>query len=221
MSDIYAENHQNDPPDFPAAPAGMPVCRECGCWDLAACVGDFVGPCWWVEPDLCSHCWVGWVDKESDVAGGAYGGDPHAMLKDREARLAAVRVGEKLGATPPGRRIVPRPSPEGVRTGFGTYDKPEHGWTCFHCGVTFTSTNKARDHFGHDVAATPACQVPAEHVAGELRRYRYIEARPARASGPALSPPGNDQRNAVRLRASRRGEAVQPLSAAYRNRAAT
>jgi hypothetical protein len=31
-------------------------CRICGCTDEHACLDDEVGPCWWLEPDLCSHC---------------------------------------------------------------------------------------------------------------------------------------------------------------------
>ena len=31
-------------------------CRYCGCWDQDACYEDALGACWWVEPDLCSHC---------------------------------------------------------------------------------------------------------------------------------------------------------------------
>ena len=42
---------------FPTqAPPGWPSCRECGCWDWNACWHEDVGACWWVEPDLCSHC---------------------------------------------------------------------------------------------------------------------------------------------------------------------
>lgn len=67
------------------------------------------------------------------------------------------------------------PPPETVGDEAWSYDKPEHGWTCFHCGETFTETNRARDHFGHSIAALPACQVPAEHVAAELRRFRVVE----------------------------------------------
>ena len=58
-----------------------------------------------------------------------------------------------------------------------TYPSPPHGWTCFHCGETFTNPNKARDHFGHDIDATPACQLTRDHVSGELRRFRVIEAK--------------------------------------------
>lgn len=33
----------------------MSTCRVCGCDDEHACIG-FFGPCYWVEPDLCSEC---------------------------------------------------------------------------------------------------------------------------------------------------------------------
>jgi len=35
------------------------ICRECGCTDWTACwieSEDYEGPCWWVEPSLCSGC---------------------------------------------------------------------------------------------------------------------------------------------------------------------
>ncbi|MEE8059407.1 MAG: hypothetical protein V3T17_16460 [Pseudomonadales bacterium] len=34
-----------------------------------------------------------------------------------------------------------------------TYKFPAHGWTCFHCGETFTAVGAARDHFGADPMA--------------------------------------------------------------------
>jgi hypothetical protein len=37
----------------------MATCRQCGCTDNQACIDDWLGPCWWVEPDLCSHCEMG------------------------------------------------------------------------------------------------------------------------------------------------------------------
>ena len=40
----------------PPAPEGAPTCRVCGCWEYGACWDDERGVCWWVEPDLCSHC---------------------------------------------------------------------------------------------------------------------------------------------------------------------
>jgi hypothetical protein len=37
------------------------VCRQCGCKENDACLHPDYGPCWWVEPNLCSHChlWPG------------------------------------------------------------------------------------------------------------------------------------------------------------------
>lgn len=40
-----------------------------------------------------------------------------------------------------------------------SYDKPAHGWTCFHCGETFTTVGSARDHFGAAPDAQPGCMV--------------------------------------------------------------
>lgn len=40
-----------------------------------------------------------------------------------------------------------------------TYDKPPHGWTCFHCGETFTTVRGARTHFGAHPDAEPGCLV--------------------------------------------------------------
>lgn len=38
-----------------------------------------------------------------------------------------------------------------------TYQKPAHGWTCFHCGETFTTPGSAQDHFGATPTAQPGC----------------------------------------------------------------
>jgi len=38
-----------------------------------------------------------------------------------------------------------------------TYEAPAHGWTCFHCGETFTTPGSARDHFGYTQFADPGC----------------------------------------------------------------
>ncbi len=32
------------------------ACRRCGCTQYNACVDRRLGPCWWVDEDLCSHC---------------------------------------------------------------------------------------------------------------------------------------------------------------------
>lgn len=35
---------------------GQRRCRICHCTQDRACVDPVHGCCWWVEPDLCSHC---------------------------------------------------------------------------------------------------------------------------------------------------------------------
>ena len=56
-----------------------------------------------------------------------------------------------------------------------TYPAPADGWVCFHCGERFVTPNAAREHFGFDPAATPACRLSPAHVRAELRRFRHIE----------------------------------------------
>ena len=55
------------------------------------------------------------------------------------------------------------------------YRSPPWGWPCFHCGETFRALGDARNHFGFDPGATPACRLDPEHVRAELRRYRAAE----------------------------------------------
>jgi hypothetical protein len=54
------------PEDFPEVPPaalmGERACRECGCTEFNACRHPDHGNCWWVKPDLCSHCENGWGD---------------------------------------------------------------------------------------------------------------------------------------------------------------
>jgi hypothetical protein len=50
-----------------------------------------------------------------------------------------------------------------VRCVTGTYAAPAHGWTCFHCGETFTTPGAARDHFGATPEETPGCVLKVEH----------------------------------------------------------
>ena len=50
-----------------------------------------------------------------------------------------------------------------------TYPAPRHGWTCFHCGVTFHATAAAREHFGPRPTSTAAV----------VRVGRWREARSA------------------------------------------
>ena len=57
----------------------------------------------------------------------------------------------------------------------GTYQKPSHGWTCFHCGETFTTTGAARDHFGFDPSSEPGCRIKAGAERGLLMALRKAE----------------------------------------------
>lgn len=40
---------------MPALMLGQ-ACRVCGCTQDRACSHPTFGPCWWIAPDLCSHC---------------------------------------------------------------------------------------------------------------------------------------------------------------------
>lgn len=55
------------------------------------------------------------------------------------------------------------------------YQKPEHGWTCFHCGETFTTLGTARDHFGFDPSAEPGCRIKVGAERGLLMALRKAE----------------------------------------------
>jgi hypothetical protein len=60
----------------------------------------------------------------------------------------------------------------------GTYERPAHGWTCFHCGETFTTPGGARDHFGADPTCEPGCimKVRLGGERGMLMELRRQEA---------------------------------------------
>lgn len=38
-----------------------------------------------------------------------------------------------------------------------TYSMPSNGWTCFHCGETFTTPGSAKQHFGPTPNDKPGC----------------------------------------------------------------
>jgi len=63
-----------------------------------------------------------------------------------------------------------------------TYQKPPHGWTCFHCGETFTTPGSARDHFGGSIDAEPGCLIRVQlgDERGLLYALRQAEADLAR-----------------------------------------
>lgn len=56
-----------------------------------------------------------------------------------------------------------------------TYPKPEAGWTCFHCGETFTTPGAARDHFGFDPSCDPACRIKIGAERGLVIALRKAE----------------------------------------------
>lgn len=56
-----------------------------------------------------------------------------------------------------------------------TYEKPEHGWTCFHCGETFTTYGAARDHFGFEPSDDVACRIKAGAERGLVMALRKAE----------------------------------------------
>lgn len=53
MADPFLELH---PDRVVLLDGGGRACRVCGCTQERACVDQVHGPCWWIEPDLCSHC---------------------------------------------------------------------------------------------------------------------------------------------------------------------
>jgi hypothetical protein len=56
-------------------------------------------------------------------------------------------------------------------------ERPPHGWTCFHCGETFTNAGSARDHFGGDPDSVPGCvlKVQLGGERGMLMAMRRLE----------------------------------------------
>lgn len=58
-----------------------------------------------------------------------------------------------------------------------TYPIPQHGWTCFHCGETFTTVGGAEDHFGAKPNALAACQIKVGEERGPVMALRRAEAR--------------------------------------------
>lgn len=60
-----------------------------------------------------------------------------------------------------------------------TYEQPVYGWTCFHCGETFTTVGSARDHFGSDPDCEPACLIRVKYgnERGLEMELRKVEAR--------------------------------------------
>ena len=71
-----------------------------------------------------------------------------------------------------------------------TYNAPQHGWTCFHCGETFTTLGSARDHFGFDPSADAGCRIKIGAERGLLMALRKAEdeiARRRHDDGPVVA----------------------------------
>lgn len=62
-----------------------------------------------------------------------------------------------------------------------TYPMPAHGWTCFHCGETLKTPGAARDHFGFEPSADPACRIKAGAERGLVMALRRAEQELAEA----------------------------------------
>jgi hypothetical protein len=75
-----------------------------------------------------------------------------------------------------------------------TYPMPAHGWTCFHCGETFTTPGGARAHFGFDPSQDPACRIKLGAERGLLGALRKAEADAA----DAWAAIGNESTEAAR-----------------------
>lgn len=63
----------------------------------------------------------------------------------------------------------------------GRYSAPKHGWTCFHCGETFTDKGSAAEHFGPTPQWEPACVDGARNGDGELLKRARSAERDAEA----------------------------------------
>ena len=59
----------------------------------------------------------------------------------------------------------------------GTYIPPKDGWTCFHCGETFTTTGAASDHFGGLSEDLSACRIKHGEEMGLLMELRKSQER--------------------------------------------
>lgn len=59
-----------------------------------------------------------------------------------------------------------------------TYPQPPHGWTCYHCGETFTVWGAAEDHFGKTPQQKPGCLLKVQYgdEMGLLMELRKSEA---------------------------------------------
>lgn len=55
------------------------------------------------------------------------------------------------------------------------FNRPKHGWVCFHCGDVLRTPGEARDHFGFSPASTPACRIKDSGERGLVMALREAE----------------------------------------------
>lgn len=91
-----------------------------------------------------------------------------------------------------------------------TYEKPAHGWTCFHCGETFTTVGSARDHFGAALDAQPGCMVRVSLGAerGLLMALRKAEEE-CRKAWDAVQSESTEAHRAMYAMQSRHADALE------------
>jgi hypothetical protein len=87
--------------------------------------------------------------------------------------------------------------------GPASYDSPEHGWTCFHCGETFHTNEGAKLHFGEQATDQPRCRKMATEIA-RLRALltetgqKAIEADKAKRRALAIADERSKENVAMR-----------------------
>ena len=87
-----------------------------------------------------------------------------------------------------------------------TYEKPAHGWTCFHCGETFTTVGGAQDHFGADPSKEPGCMI---RVSLGAERGLLMKLREAEATIARYMQEDSDLQRAMHGMQSRHADALQ------------
>lgn len=123
------------------------TCRSCGCTDndCSGCIERTGRPCFWVDADLCSAS-VGTSEGLGCVT---------VILPGGTLPPTDTKNPNETKALPEGWTNAPIPPEHWA----GSYPIPDHGWTCFFCGETFTTIDAARYHFGGDPFDDPACRI--------------------------------------------------------------
>jgi hypothetical protein len=73
-------------------------CRVCGCSEYDACWHELLGACWWVQPDLCSHCAKGLrVQRDSEIAADMDAAEEEYQRRqrDRARRRARMKIAKR------------------------------------------------------------------------------------------------------------------------------